>query len=121
MGESARLPLNLGLMRGRGKATVRGVDAVSKIIDKPAAARLRMFLPESSNMEGFRLVFATYREGWSLDTLYTRTAGMYPCIIVIRSLQQRVVVGAFVPVPISPPSNDIRYATIPYKTDSCVA
>jgi len=108
LGESARLPLNLGLMRGRGKATVRGVDAVSKIIDKPAAARLRMFLPESSNMEGFRLVFATYRDGWSLDTLYTRTAGMYPCIIVIRSLQQRVVVGAFVPVPISPPSNDIR-------------
>jgi hypothetical protein len=109
MGESAKLPLNIGSKEKKhAPKSSFALDKVSKIIDAPSAARLRMFLPESSNIEGFKLVFSTARDGWNLDTLYKRTVNMSPCIIVLRSLQQHVVVGAYVPVPISPPSNNVR-------------
>ncbi|CAE7450156.1 TLDC2, partial [Symbiodinium microadriaticum] len=110
LGESAKLPLNIGRKDKQPSPDMGefAISKVSKIVDAPSASRLRMFLPESSNMEGFRLVFSTARDGWNLDTLYKRTSGMSPCIIILRSLQQHVIVGAYIPVPISPPSNSVR-------------
>jgi hypothetical protein len=58
--------------------------------------------------DDFNLCYSTYRDGWSLDTLYALTAHKAPCIIVLRSLEQRAVLGAFLPVAISPPSQRVR-------------
>lgn len=58
--------------------------------------------------EKFKLVFSTHRDGWNLDTLFKRTINMSPCIILIKSLQQSGIVGAYIPVPISPPTDSVR-------------
>ena len=110
LGDTLKLPLNIGRRDKKAPPDMGdfALSKVSKIVDPSSAARLRMFLPESCNMEGFRLVFSTANDGWNLDTLYKRTSGMSPCVIILRSLQQHVIVGAYIPVPISPPSNTVR-------------
>ena len=110
LGDALKLPLNIGRRDKKAPPDMGefALSKVSKIVDPSSAARLRMFLPESCNMEGFRLVFSTANDGWNLDTLYKRTSGMSPCVIILRSLQQHVIVGAYIPVPISPPSNTVR-------------
>jgi hypothetical protein len=79
----------------------------SRLIDRNGIQALRLYLGVYS-ADDFNLCYSTYRDGWSLDTLYALTAHKAPCIIVLRSLEQRAVLGAFLPVAISPPSQRVR-------------
>ena len=59
-------------------------------------------------LEGFGLSYASYLHGWSLETLYSRTAECSPCIILLQTSNPRAVIGMYMSVPISPPSNEVR-------------
>jgi hypothetical protein len=67
-----------------------------------------MFLPQTVNMEGIKLIFSTEKDGWSLSTLYAKSEGLYPCLIIVRTLQNDCLVAAFITTTISPPSGEIR-------------
>lgn len=105
LGEALTRPLNLGFV-SRHKSNM--LEKISRILDEQSAARLKMFIPESYLFDGFSLVFSTHRDGWNIDTLYRKTVAMSPCIVLVRSLQARVVIGAFLPVCMSPPSSVVR-------------
>lgn len=79
----------------------------SKLIDRNGVQALRLYLGVYS-ADDFNLCYSTYRDGWSLDTLYALTAHKAPCILVVRSLNHGAVVGAFLPVSMSPPSQKVR-------------
>jgi hypothetical protein len=106
LGTGASAPLNLGYITSQG--LVNTFDPGSKILDSASASHLKSSLPLTMEHEKFALVFSTHRDGWNLDTLFKRTINMSPCIIVIKSLQQNGVIGAYIPVPISPPTDSIR-------------
>jgi hypothetical protein len=106
LGTRASDPLNLGYITTQG--LVNTFDPASKILDSASASHLKSSLPLTMEHEKFALVFSTHRDGWNLDTLFKRTINMSPCIIVIKSLQQNGVIGAYIPVPISPPTDSIR-------------
>jgi hypothetical protein len=106
LGTRASDPLNLGYITTQG--LVNTFDPASKILDSASATHLKSSLPLIMEHEKFALVFSTHRDGWNLDTLFKRTLNMSPCIIVIKSLQQNGIVGAYIPVPISPPTDSIR-------------
>ena len=79
----------------------------SHLLDSDMAHTLRSYLGVY-NMGPYQLCFSTYRDGWSLDTLYALTAHRNPCILLLRSLESHALVGAFLPEPISPPSPTVR-------------
>ena len=79
----------------------------SRLLDPQTVLSLRMYLGMYS-ASNFRLCFSTHRDGWSLDTLYALTARRFPCVLLVRSLETRALVGAFLPVPVSPPSPRVR-------------
>jgi hypothetical protein len=106
LGTGASDPLNLGYITTQG--LVNTFDPASKILDSASATHLKSSLPLIMEHEKFAMVFSTHRDGWNLDTLFKRTINMSPCIIVIKSLQQNGVIGAYIPVPISPPTDSIR-------------
>mmetsp|Transcript_2692 Transcript_2692/g.4044 ORF Transcript_2692/g.4044 Transcript_2692/m.4044 type:complete len:538 (+) Transcript_2692:191-1804(+) len=85
-----------------------GIASNSRLVDVMAAHALHTSIPDSFKMDSFRLVFSTYNNGWSLDTLYALTQHMYPCILLLRSLEKKVVLGAFLPCALSPPSKKLR-------------
>lgn len=86
---------------------LKSMTSSSKLLDRPAIQALRMFLGVYS-ADNFSLCFSTYQNGWSLDALYALTSHRSPCIIILRSLEHKALLGAFLPVPISPPSQRIR-------------
>lgn len=114
LGDALHKPLNLNYKRN-AKETASGnalsanaIEGASRLIDNGCGVRLRMFLPEVMNMEGFSLVFSTHKDGWSLGTLYAKTEGLYPCLIIIRTLTHDAVVGVYITSAISPPSGAVR-------------
>lgn len=114
LGEALHKPLNLNYKdtaKGTASASIlsaNAIEGVSKLIDSNCGARLRMFLPEVMNMEGFNLVFSTQKDGWSLGTLYAKTEGLYPCLLVIKTLKESAIVGVYITSAISPPSGAVR-------------
>jgi hypothetical protein len=79
----------------------------SDLLDSESVQELRMFL-SLGDAGSYRMAFSTRRDGWSIDTLYALTAKKSPCIILIRALETQALVGAFLPVAMSPPSPDVR-------------
>ena len=74
----------------------------SKILDLFQARRLHAFLPESMRIEGFKLVFSTYKNGWNLHTLYDRVKGRSPCIILIKSVDAQAIIGVYLTCTLAP-------------------
>lgn len=114
LGDALHLPLNLNYkeaLKNTSSANVLNanvVENVSKLLTPAAGARLRMFLPDIMNLEGFSLAFSTQQDGWSLGTLYAKLEGLSPCLIIIKTLQHDALVAAFITSPISPPSGAVR-------------
>lgn len=79
----------------------------SELLEGDTVQRLRTYM-SLCNAGSFRLCYSTIRDGWSMDTLYALTLHRFPCIILIRSLGRGAVIGAFLPVAMSPPSPDVR-------------
>jgi hypothetical protein len=67
-------------------------------------------LPLSSlqSVDHFTLSFATYHHGYSLHSLYKLTAHYSPTILLLRSLESKVVIGVYLDDTISPPGNQMR-------------
>lgn len=80
----------------------------SKILDLFMARRLHSYLPTPMRMQGFELKFATYLDGWNLNTLYSLVEGCSPCVILIKSVEIEAVVGVYISSAISPPSSHTR-------------
>jgi hypothetical protein len=57
----------------------------SQILEREEAERLHSFLLPSAQMEGFELVFSTYNDGWSLQTLYNMVcyARVFTCMCMV--------------------------------------
>jgi hypothetical protein len=80
----------------------------SRILDLFMARRLHSYLPSPARMEGFQLKFATYLHGWNLSTLYSLVEGLFPCVLLIKSVEIEAVIGIYLSSTISPPSNNTR-------------
>jgi hypothetical protein len=63
---------------------------------KSSQQYLKSMLSPERREDSFRCVFSTRHDGWSLDTLYRRTLNMAPCVLLLRSLQQNIVLGAYI-------------------------
>ena len=79
----------------------------SHILDLFLARRLYAFLPERMRIRGFDRVFATYKNGWNLYTLYDRVKGRYPCILLIKTVDAQAVIGMYLSCTLAP-STSIR-------------
>jgi hypothetical protein len=84
---------------------------LSQLLSEESGEALFSFLPPLSQSEKFRLGFATYRDGWSLRTLYHHLSLSSPLILLIKVLQRPSLIGAYITSSLGPPSYD-------YKGDS---
>ena len=76
----------------------------SEILEKEKVIKLMSCLPETLYTAGLQLCYATYRDGWEISTLYGKTAGLVP-IVVLFKLQapfEDIVLGVCVNSNISP-------------------
>jgi hypothetical protein len=69
------------------------------------ARRLHSYLPPTIRLEGFQLKFATYLNGWSLNSLYSLVEGCAPCLLLIKSVEVEAVVGVYLSTCLAPPSS----------------
>lgn len=60
------------------------------------------------SVDNFALSFATYHHGFSLHSLYQLTSYNSPIILLLRSLEKKVVIGVYLDDSISPPGNEMR-------------
>lgn len=67
----------------------------SRVLGDGSHSMLRGLLPPASRALPLCSVFCTHRHGWSLQTLYRTTLGLSPCVLLLRSLQQGIVLGAY--------------------------
>lgn len=72
------------------------------------SSALWSLLPHDPQIYSLRCLFATSDHGWNLDSLYRKSLGVSPCVLLLRSLQQGIVLGAYITVPLSPPSSSVR-------------
>lgn len=82
----------------------------SSILNQEMAERLHAHLSPAAQMEGFDLVFSTYNDGWSLHSLYEKTRNLFPCLIIIRTIESSndTTIGMYMSCAISPPSRSVR-------------
>lgn len=66
------------------------------------------FLAPLVGIECFRLAFASYRDGSSLEALYENCKSSSPSIILIKSLRSEAVFGAFVSASLGPPFGEAK-------------
>lgn len=79
----------------------------SSILSNDMAVVLASFLPEISPIDSFQLAYSADEHGWHLGTLYNKVESLYPCILILKAIKSKAVVGAFISTPISPPSNKV--------------
>ena len=60
------------------------------------------------SIDNFTLSFATYHHGFSLHSLYQLTSYNSPIILLLRSLEKKVVIGVYLDDSISPPGYEMR-------------
>lgn len=113
LGNGARDPLNLPYSMGRNTTPAMSSEegikySDSKLLDTSTATALNSFLHPDVRMQGFELMFATYNNGWSIDTLYGMTEHLAPCVILIRTVEHQAVIGMYMSEKISPPSMNVR-------------
>lgn len=79
-------------------------NSSSSILDEKMKDSLAVMLPELSNFRNFEVVYSTLLHGTSLETLYRKTRGLSPCILIIQALNFKAVFGAYLSCAMSPPS-----------------
>jgi len=60
------------------------------------------------SVDCFRLAFASYRDGASLEALYSKCRGCGPTVILVKALRSQAVVGAFVSASLGPPFGEAK-------------
>jgi hypothetical protein len=113
LGTDAREPLSLPYSMGGAAVPAMNSDegvnhTESKLLDSSTGTALNSFLHPDTRMQGFDLMFATYNNGWSIDTLYGMTEHLAPCVILLRTVEHQAVIGMYMSEKISPPSMDVR-------------
>jgi len=112
LGKGLREPLNLGGARAASRQErARSLNQNSRILSscpKKSQQFLLSILPSNRQDDHLCCVFSTSTDGWNMDSLYRRTLRLAPCVLLLRSLQQNVVLGAYLSVPLSPPSKEVR-------------
>mmetsp|Transcript_3097 Transcript_3097/g.4765 ORF Transcript_3097/g.4765 Transcript_3097/m.4765 type:complete len:323 (-) Transcript_3097:247-1215(-) len=93
-----RAPSNLGAK----------LKSVSRLLNTQMSNELYSMIPETARVSMPRLVFATYKDGWSMENLLAKTRDLDPVIILIRALKTKVIIGAFSTAKLSPPSTRVR-------------
>jgi len=90
--------------------TAQALAKVSRLLNENKALRLVQHLPDSCLVQGYKMTFSTHLQGYSLSTLYSRCEGQSPCLVLaqLAAPYEHIVVGAFVAVPVSPPSKETR-------------
>ena len=56
----------------------------------------------------FTLNFASYSHGYSLHTLYTLTSSFYPTILLLKSLEKKVIIGLYLDDVLRPSGRNSR-------------
>lgn len=84
------------------------LQAVSRLLSANSADILYDMLPETERMAMPVLAFATYRDGWSMENFIEKTKDKEPVLLLIRSLKNSYVIGAFSTSRLSPPSKAVR-------------
>ena len=84
------------------------LHTMSQILNEDTASKLRGFLKEPIAHEGFQLMFATWNDGWNLQSLYQQVQGLVPVLIIFRTVDTQSIIGVYMSTPISPPSMNIR-------------
>ena len=110
MGVAGRAALNLpcsGIVIDTSIAA-ESLHTMSQILNEDTASKLRGFLKEPIAHEGFQLMFATWNDGWNLQTLYQQVQGLAPVLIVFRTLDTQSILGVYMHTPISPPTTSVR-------------
>lgn len=77
---------------------VRPLNQNSRILSlcsKKSQRFLQSILPKNQQDDNLRCVFSTSTDGWNMDSLYRRTLRLAPCVLLLRSLQQNVIIGAY--------------------------
>lgn len=113
LGDLARDPLNLPYTLGDSSSnSMTGNEGInpndSTLLDSVTGNALNSFIPPDARMEGFELMFSTYNDGWSFETLYDMTAHLAPCVILLRTVESDALIGMYMSKAISPPSMDVR-------------
>jgi hypothetical protein len=80
----------------------------SAIINDKVASALFTHLPPSIQVESFELAYATYRDGWNMDTMYSKIESKHPLIILILTAASRSVLGVYLSAALGPPSSDFK-------------
>lgn len=86
---------------------VSNLLAESGILTRESAFILAPHIPETAHIEEFRRVYSSMQHGNSLDTLYSMTAGLSPCLVLIQgfsAINKEVVpiVGAYLTESVAP-------------------
>jgi hypothetical protein len=81
---------------------------LSELLDNMTGPCLFSSLPLSGQTERYQLGYATYRDGWNMQTLYKKVGLKYPLILLIRVLGYRGIIGAYMPCPLGPPSFEFK-------------
>jgi len=81
---------------------------VSRLLTVPTSDDLYDMLAEPERISQPYLAFATYRDGWSMENFLEKTKDREPVLILIRSLKNSYVIGAFSTSRLSPPSRVVR-------------
>ena len=104
---SLNLPIPTELKMS-GSVTGGILSSQSHILDAESCDILNSFIPPTSRLEGFDLMYATYNDGWSFEQLYRMTHHLSPCIILIKSVQKHAIVGMYLTCNLGPASHEVR-------------
>lgn len=80
----------------------------SRLLSMQMANDLYDMIPETSRISPPTLLFATYRDGWSMESLLAKTIDKEPVILLIKASDSQVVLGAYSTAKLSPPSTRVR-------------
>mmetsp|Transcript_22491 Transcript_22491/g.41891 ORF Transcript_22491/g.41891 Transcript_22491/m.41891 type:complete len:285 (-) Transcript_22491:1552-2406(-) len=84
------------------------LHACSRLLSVQMANDLYDMIPETSRISQPTLLFATYRDGWSMESLLAKTLDKDSVIILIKAAKSQVVLGAYSTAKLSPPSTRVR-------------
>lgn len=81
----------------------------SSVLEQYQAVRLHAYIREVKvKPASMQLLFNADRDGWSLETLYKKVGSAHPCILLVRTLRSRAVMGAYLSCAMAPPTGTVR-------------
>lgn len=84
---------------------VDDVTEQSELLDKGKVTKLFSCLPDTVTTSGLKLCYASYRDGWEISTLYSKSTGLRPLVVLfkLQAPYEDIILGATICDTISPP------------------